>query len=225
MATNSNNSNWLIYLILGLVGVFVLIRLVVALRFFIFVVLAIGLIIGIIYWIRSERKRKAFEESLEGQIAGKLDFCKEMLQKNQEELSDIEYNYRELQSKLKNEDELESETWKELKRLSDGFASERSLRQTKIDFFRACIQRLEKLQRNHQLAAELEQKQQKLKELREGQLEELAQLESLRSDLNYDQAYLETIDRLSLRLLDIQSPEQARALQKELEEMTRDMRS
>ncbi|MBR9923169.1 MAG: hypothetical protein GYB31_20255 [Bacteroidetes bacterium] len=224
MSDQNVNYNWIIYLLVGLAAAFAISRLLIVFRFAFFIFLSVGLIIGLVYWYRRYRKRKAYESSIEGQIDHKLAFCRQMLEQNQEELSDIQYNYRELQSQLSNDEELSRETWKELKRLSDGFASERKLRQTKIEFFRACVQKLERLKKNHEVARDLEQRQHKLKELREGQLEALAEMENLRSDLEYDQTYLETIDKLSLKLLKSQSPEQAIALQEELEEMTREIK-
>lgn len=223
MTDNSSNNNWLIYVLLGLVSFFVLFRLMIIFRFILFIALGFGAIFGTIYLIRDYKKRKAYNASIEGQIDSKLYFCQEMISKNKLELVEIDRNFKELKLQMRNEDELESDTWKELQRLTAGFAAEKKLRQTKINFFRACMNKLERLKKNHEIARDLERRQSKLKTLREGQLEELAEMESLRSDLAYDQAYLETIDQLSLRLLDSQSPEQAIAIQRELENITRDL--
>ncbi|MCB0706339.1 MAG: hypothetical protein KDC34_13565 [Saprospiraceae bacterium] len=223
MSKEAPKINWILYLIIGLVVSVVLFRLLIMLRFAFIPILAVGAIYGVFYLIRQRRRQKAYEASIEGQIDRKLEFCRKMVDQNRKELSDIQYNSRELQAQLNDEADLNKETWKELKRLSDGFAAEHKLRQTKIDFFQACITKLERLKKNHEVARDLEIRQSKLKELREGQLEALAEMESLRSDLEYDQAYLETIDKLSLRLLDSQSAEQAKGIQRELEEINREL--
>ncbi|MBK7407819.1 MAG: hypothetical protein IPJ40_06895 [Saprospirales bacterium] len=76
---------------------------------------------------------------------------------------------------------------------------------------------------NYELSKVFAQKKAELKLLREKNLDDIADLEELRSDIEYDRTYLETIDHLSLRMLGSQSLETVHALKQELEQMTRSL--
>ncbi|MDX1666171.1 MAG: hypothetical protein R3350_03030, partial [Saprospiraceae bacterium] len=57
----------------------------------------------------------------------------------------------------------------------------------------------------------------------EDNYEELAELEELKADVESDVFYLDTIERLSLRMLESNSLDDARGLKLELEEMTKEL--
>ncbi|MEZ5059891.1 MAG: hypothetical protein R2879_22890, partial [Saprospiraceae bacterium] len=58
-----------------------------------------------------------------------------------------------------------------------------------------------------------------LKQLKESHYEDLAEMESLRSDLSFQQGFFESLDQLSLRVLNTESIGDTEVLHKELEKM------
>ncbi|MCB0583635.1 MAG: hypothetical protein KDD10_30425, partial [Phaeodactylibacter sp.] len=97
------------------------------------------------------------------------------------------------------------------------------LRQSKISFFETALHKLEVLQHNRLLTQSISDKELELKRLKEGHYEDLANMEELRSDVEMETLYLDTIDELSLKLNSSTSLENAESLRKELEEMTREL--
>ena len=64
-----------------------------------------------------------------------------------------------------------------------------------------------------------------LQELQENQYEELASMESLKTNLEHEVVYLRTIDQLSLRMLKSQSLQEAESLRLELIEVTNELKN
>ena len=100
-----------------------------------------------------------------------------------------------------------------------------ALRKTKIVFYQTSKQKLESLLANHLLADKLVDKQRVLQELQENQYEELASMESLKTNLEHEVVYLRTIDQLSLRMLKSQSLQEAESLRLELIEVTNELKN
>jgi hypothetical protein len=97
------------------------------------------------------------------------------------------------------------------------------LRKAKIDFFRSAKKKLYHLQRNKQLDQTIASKEEELKRLKEHHYDDLADMEALRSDMELETLYLDTIESLSLQLHESTTPERINELQRELEEMTKDL--
>ena len=221
--------NTILYVVLGVAALLILIRLPVFRLFFwwvipIMIVGAVGYFIYLgVAFLRNRRRREAFEKTTAGRIEVKLEECRMLYEKNEEEIENIRANIRELKDKMSGNFNISTHYEQESKELLSGFQSELNLRKAKGDFYQSCIRKLENLLRNYQLADELEQKKEQLRRLRENNYEELAQLEELKSDLEMDTTYLETIDELSLKMLESDTVDDAEHLRLELEEMTREL--
>ena len=63
-----------------------------------------------------------------------------------------------------------------------------------------------------------------LRKLKENNYDSLADLEEVKSNLEYNQEYVETIDKLSLRMLETNDLDGAETLNLELKEMTKALR-
>ena len=98
------------------------------------------------------------------------------------------------------------------------------MRETKLGFFSACVQKLEVLLHNHSIARQIVNKKKALEQLKENHYEELAAMEELRTQVEMDTHYLNTIRDLSTQMFLSQTVDDALLLKLELEKMTREMR-
>ena len=112
----------------------------------------------------------------------------------------------------------------ESQRLVNAFESELQLRKTKHVFLYTAIKKLEKIKRNRMVTQKLIEKEQQLQQLQEGAYDDLARLEEMKTDIEMDTTFLETIDQLSSKLDSIQHVDEAKILNKELIRMTKGLR-
>jgi chromosome segregation ATPase len=170
---------------------------------------------------RMEKRRHA--RSTEGVIEARIERCQAEIGKNRTAIHEIKKNISELEEKLERTIQASEESRQHTRRLIAGFQAEMELRRAKVHFLETCIRKLQAILQNFELSKALAQKKEELKMLREQNLDDIADLEELRSHIEYDRTYLETIDNLSTRMLGTQSLETVHALKKELEEMTRSL--
>ena len=205
---------------------FLSLRMLLAKPFLLFTVLAVLLLCGVGYFLYQRRQKRraeaAYRESSTGMIETRIAECQARIRENERELSDILDSMTALNLHLKAPAETLPRTRAETERLLASYEEERLLRERKIEFYRQCITKLQRIQRNHRLTQTLESEQAKLKRLQERHYDDIADLENLRTTLEYEQRYLETIDALSLRMLQSESPRDAQLLYRELDELTRD---
>ncbi len=218
-------------IVIGAVVALVLLMLIrTPLARFVFPVLVTVVILGFLYllyslvmqvrrFIQLRRRRN----TTESRIQERLEHCRELLKKNQNEQSEILSSIRELQSGL---DRLADPTSRQRREAGDvlsAYQREYQLRKAKSSFYQRCIIKLESLLHSQQLGVDLEQKKKRLKELQEGQYEELADMEAMKSELEMEVHYLDTIESLSLKMLSSTTVDDAENLRLELEEMTREL--
>lgn len=229
MHNDSHQQRTILYIVLAVLGLFIIVRLPVfgAVFFRLLLLAAIALGVYGLYWLvkylLDRRNAEAYSRSTEGRIKAKIDYCEGLLEKNREEMEEIQDNIRDLRSKVQATTDIRPQNRQESQELLSGFQSELQLRQAKAAFYQRCIRKLESLLRNHQLMTEIEEKKHRLRALQENNYEELAQLEEIKSDLEMDSTYLDTIDELSLKMLESDTVDDAEHLRLELEEMTREL--
>lgn len=224
MRSTKQNTTQLLFFVL--VGFLALLLLRFLGRFFVFILIlaAIGFLAYLVYQFIQERfRQKSFAESVEGHIQEKLNYCQQQIGKLEQERKTIRQNIQELQVKLNPDYSIAAKTQQETHRLIQAFEKEFQLRSTKIRFYELCIKKLKSLLHNYHLTQELEHKQQELKRLQENHYEDIATLEELKANIEFDRTYLETIDHLSSRMLNSSSLEEAQFMQLELESMTREL--
>jgi len=213
-----------ILVLLGIVGSGILLR---ANPMGFMIILFAALLIGtIFYFLKSRSDKKEadrYAETTEGRVAQRLKNCKKELSVHLKEVADIQQDMMELQQSLKSTN-LNPETRKESERLLKDFKTELNLRQTKVEFYETCQQKLTTLLDNQKMTSKLADKRKKLNQLRERNYEDLAQMEGMKSEMEDDQFYLDSIDRLSLRILESDSVNSAETLQLELREITKELR-
>lgn len=227
----SDTNNKETYLVPAAIGIAVLLLLGLVFRPIFFIVLIIAVVLTFFltsYWIitnfRSASQEKKRENGVDGIIDRQLKLCGAELKKNRGEIREINQNIKELESSLDRSDELILENRKGRKRILAGFYRELELRKSKIEFYDVCKGKLDTLLYNHQFSKKLEEKQNRLNELREEHHEDLAIMESLRTELEYNKHYLETIEVLSLKMLESNTLDTAQSLHEELKEITRELR-
>lgn len=185
------------------------------------------LVVGIVYLIRyarTQQQQRIFEQSHEGAISSKIRYCQQQIKKVENEKERIQNSIIELKQKLNTTLDITAAARTETNRLIAEFQEELNLRETKLGFYETCISKLQALLHNYDLSKTLEEKQNTLRQLREKNLEEIVNLEQLKSDIAYEKSFLSTIDTLSLRMLDTNSVKDAQIVQRDLELMTRELK-
>ncbi len=206
---------------LVVLGIFSL-RFLAAFRFVIFIVLGLALVGFPLYWLwqrfRSRKAAQTFSKSLEGRANQQLDRLEELATKNQEELDLINTALQDIQ--IKAQESLSTSNRQEIQGLLEAYKKERRLRITKQEFFKASQEKLGIMLKNKSISEDLAAKKAQLEELREEQYEELAELETIRYDIESDVFYLDAIDELSEKILAQKTAQSADTLKLELEKMT-----
>lgn len=215
------------WIFISVIVLILLMRFLPAFRFLFSILVGVailGLLGGSIWYFLIKRRRdKRYAASTEGQIEQRIAFCRTEIKGQESEIAEIEENISDLENQLRASNEIVPQNRRKSESLIKAFRSQLQLRRSKIDFYEVCIKKLEILLHNQRLASDLEVKKKKLEQLRENNFEELAKLESLRSDVEMETLYLETIDQLSLRLQDTNTVDDAEILQRELEKMTEEL--
>ncbi|MCB0375560.1 MAG: hypothetical protein KDD04_06545 [Sinomicrobium sp.] len=215
------------WLLIGFIVSVLLVRMVPVFRFILglLIVLIIGGAVGggLWYFLIKRRRDKAYAASTEGQISQRIAYCEQEMEKQEDEIKEIEENIQDLQAQLVSSNEIAPQNRRESESLIRAFRSQLELRRSKMVFYNACVRKLEVLLHNQRLASDLEIKKKKLEKFRENNFEELAKLESLRSDVEMETLYLETIDQLSQRIQDTNTVDDAEVLQKELDKMMKEL--
>ncbi|MBK7872287.1 MAG: hypothetical protein IPJ74_17240 [Saprospiraceae bacterium] len=220
---HSKNQWWLYVLLFG--GFLILsMRFLVALRFLIIPMIAVGGVgvAGYFLWkyFRNQQKRKVYLKSVEGAIATRLAQCEQQIASNQAQIEDIQNSVAELNKKRNSAQDLSPNILKETENLINSFRSELKLRESKLAFFEACHRKLEQMLRHHELTKELEVKKEQLKSLQEHHYEDLAKMEELKANVEMEVLHLDTIENLSRRIVESTSYNDAERLRAELNEMT-----
>ncbi len=206
-------------------GLLLLIRIRPSIFIFVMAIfLLFSLAVYLYHYYTGIREQRSFEKSTEGMIQKKMKDCKRQMEKNKTEIEDIHKSISEIEERRLNSRSINEETLKESDRLIEAFQQEMQLREAKIGFYRSCYNKLLTIRDNHNMVQELVEKQEQLKKLQEGHYEELADMEELKSNLAYDTYYLDTIDQLSMRMLESHSVDSAKELQLELNVMTKELK-
>ncbi len=212
-----------IFILVGLIGI----------RFlpFLFRLLPYALILGLLVYAFivfsayfSNHQQEEYDDKADKVIKEKLNYCREAIKKVHQERTTIMQEIEELEEKLNTALEIPQVARTELERLIKEFNHELDLRNTKIEFYETCIQKLQALLHNHQLAQTLKHKQEKLKQLQEKNQEAIADFEALKTSVAFEQTYISTIDELSAKMLESKSLQDAKAVQLELEHITQELR-
>ncbi len=196
--------------------------------FIFFMAVLMATLIGSVYFIvkywSDQKKAKAFQNSMEGSISQNLKLCEDQILKNQNEMIEIQENINELKDSLDNKMEINENTMYESEMLIRGFEKELDLRNAKLEFYNTCKEKIQILQFNQKLTEKLNSKREKLRKLQEDHFEDLANMEQLRSDMDYNKSYIDTINRLSLKMVESTSLSSAQELQDELKLISKELR-
>ncbi|TXB62358.1 hypothetical protein [Phaeodactylibacter luteus] len=219
----TNFSPWKIGLIV--VGIILLLRFAGPLRFMLLTLVllgGVGFLIFLVYEVlRQQRLKKSRGGDVPAEVAERMQEVDQHIRQYSEQLKAIKGNIRELRRELRDEGALNIKNRTDAQYLIREFEAEYELGQAKVSFYRTARHKLERLLHNHQLSRTLAQKEAELRKLKEQRYEELADMEALRSDMELEALYLDTIDQLALKVPDNLSLDHVRELQTQLEEMTK----
>lgn len=198
----------------------------VAFIFFMGLMLAMffGSMFFIIKHFRDSKKEEKFKKSMEGSIRQNLELCDEQISKNKEEVLEIKENIYDLEEKLDVKSMINENTVRESEILIRGFERELDLRNAKLEFYKICKAKIQNIHFNQTLANEVADKRERLKQLQENHFEDLADMEKLRSDVDYTKTYIDTISNLSIRMSQSTSLSSAQELHNELKLITDELK-
>lgn len=212
-------------MILLALGAMLIIGLFIRPLFFPMLLLMAIFLIGItIKGITGLFQKRAYSKTAEGSIQQQIKRCEEQIEKNSLEIQEIKTSIDDLEKGIDYTYEINEQSQKESKRLTQGFKNEMNLRKAKIEFYETCALKLKAILYNQQLVRKLEDKQKKLSKLQENHYEDLADMESMRNNVEYDQTHLSTIEELSLKMLNSNTLDSAKQLNLELIEITKEVR-
>jgi len=196
--------------------------------FFLMALFILALTIGTVFYLIRQfmvrGKGVKFDTKVVTKINQSIQACNDQIQKNINEIEEIKEDIDELDGHLIPGHEINEKSREESERLIRAFEKQIDLRKTKLAFYETCKKKLETILYNHKLALALEKKQNRLNELEESQYESLAQMETLKTELEYDKSYISTIEKLSLKMLRSNSIGDAEALNLELVQITKELR-
>lgn len=172
-----------------------------------------------------KQKEKTFRSSVEGKIQTRLDECNAQIAHNSHEIAEIEDNISELKQKLNASADLPISLQDDTEQLIQSFQAQLQLRASKLAFFQTCKSKLQQLLHQHELAKALEIKKEKLRRLQESNFDDIAAMEELKSNVEYDILYLDSIENLSRRLQASTSYSDAERIREELDKMTKSLHS
>ncbi len=222
---NKKNILQLILVIIGAVFAFVLIRFPFPANMIALFILFTFLTGYYYYNEYLENKAKdMYANSFLGQINEKQIDCQDKISQLRKELKLIEDNIEDLQVKLDANPQATTEAIAETNKLINGFKEEMKLRLSKISFYELALKKFDQIVKNHELTEDLKDKREELEALMENNIEEVADMEGVKTFLDFEKTYIETIDELSLKMLESRSVAKAEALQLELMEMTKELR-
>ncbi len=209
-------------LLLTLVGL-LLLRIVLFNRVALFLLLGVGALLGLVWGIAKYVQLLRRRRSPQGIIERRKAWCRSRLSRHQREIAEIKRSMKDLYRQLDEGKALTQKQRDELKRLLHDYRAELDLRQAKVAFYKACIEKLELLQQHLELTETLLEKKARLKAMREADQEELADLEALKKDIALDKGWLQSFEQLTRRIEQSHTLDDAHSLQLELEEMTREL--
>lgn len=218
----------LLTLLLVVIGI-TIVTTVFRIHFFVVIFLLMAALgIGGIFWVFSQIKNRKtvpkYKDALSKKISKSISTCDRQITLNQNEIESIKKDIDELNAHLIPGHEINEQSRIESNRIIDGFEKQLDLRKTKIDFYEICKQKLATILYNHQLTIELKRKQQKLEDLEADQYDAVAQMETIKTELEYDKTYLQSIEELSTRMVGSSSLGDARELNLELVQITKELK-
>lgn len=188
-------------------------------------ILAILAAAGALVWyvFVKRRRDRRYAASIEGQIESRIKACEHEIAKHHSQVEEIEDNISDLQDQLRQTADIAPHNQEDSDMLLKAFRAQLELRHSKIEFYEACINKLEVLLHNQRLSQSLEGKKQLLERLRKSNYRDQARMEALRAEVEMEELYLQEIDRLSLRIQDSTTVDDAEILQAELQKMTQQL--
>jgi septal ring factor EnvC (AmiA/AmiB activator) len=205
-----------------------LLRLSLVFRWLLPVVLLVAglsmLLLTVVNRWRGTLKERKIRRSPAGQVAQQIEECQQRVEKNAVELEEIRQHLADLSRNLKYGESDNAKARQEAQQLLEAFQRELGIREAKSVFFATCLEKLERLQRHHQLTRLLAEKRKRLEILRESEYQDIAELETIKSAIELEQDHLDTIDSLYRQALISNSAESLAVLQKSLEQMTEELR-
>ncbi|MFN7116745.1 MAG: hypothetical protein ACK4TA_08080 [Saprospiraceae bacterium] len=227
MEERKSNYQSLLYFLLYAGFLLIALRYAVAFRFLFLPLMGIALLGVGIYatWTYFQRKQreKRFRNSVEGMIQTRMDECNAQIKINSRDITEIEENIAELRQRLNLGSELPPRLRAETEELIQNFQAQLQLRASKVAFFQTCKSKLQQLLHQHELVKALESKKEKLRQMQENNLQDIAVMEELKTNVEYDILYLDSIENLSRRLQASTNYNDAERLREELDKMTKSL--
>ncbi len=170
----------------------------------------------LMHWRQRRDAREESDAILEN-IDARRDECNEHVAAYESEVKRIESDITELREQAERSPQAPEGTRAAVAATLRDLEAERDLRRAKLDFFTACLPRLDALRQQHLLQKKLDEKQREVRRLREKNYDDLAAMEAFRYQLDADRVTLETMADLSRQVVLEDSPEHTARLRERLQ--------
>jgi len=211
--------------IIGLLSLTVLLFLGRGLVWLIPSVIIPGLLITLIFWLWKKwaGNNATTTQGIVSEIQTKIRNCDTQILSQQRDLEEIRSTVQELQQQLNGAYELNQKSWVETQQLLTAFEEEEKIRLQKIDFFKTLKTNLNTLLYNQEAVEKLREKKSRLTQMRADHYEDLAEMESLKQSLAFDQKFLETVQKLSLQMIQSKHLDKVETIRKEFDKIIEEL--
>ncbi len=156
-------------------------------------------------------------------IKCRFQVCDGQIQKLENDLAEINQTMDDLRNQLSGEFPLSPEAIAETHNLLEAFGEEKELRQQKIAFFKSIKEQILAMINSQEVNERLKVKRKRLSELRAEHLDDLAEMESLKHNIAFDQANIATLQKLQLRMACTNKLEKVNAIRAEFEVLMKEI--
>gem|GEM_PF-6052267 len=149
--------------------------------------------------------------------------CEKEVQANKSLLAEIREEISKLEIKLASVGTYKSAR-NEMEAVIKSWQEQYSLKEKKLAFYEASLEKLQTLLHNGEVIETIAKSKAKLSKLQGENFSELAEIETLKQELEMDHYYLDSIEELSLKMHESESFDSVSELNQEMEEVTRELK-
>jgi len=227
-ATNSGKSaKFHLYWILGILSLAALLFLIRGLYWLLAAVIVPATCITLLAWsfrrLWIGRFRKV--NKIISAIKCRFQVCDGQITKLENDLVEINQTMNDLKAQLNGEFPLSEEATAETNHLLEAFREEKELRLQKIEFFKTIKEQVLEMIYKQEVHERLKDQRKRLSELRAEHLDDLAEMESLKHNIAFDQANISTLQKLQMRMACTNKLNKVNAIRQEFEDLMKELKT
>ncbi len=158
-------------------------------------------------------------------IKCRFQVCDGQIKKLEKDLVEVEQTMNDLRAQLSSDFPLSDEALVETNNLLEAFGEEKELRLQKIEFFKTIKEQVLAMIYSQEVNERLKDKRKRLSELRAEHLDDLAEMESLKHNIAFDQANIATLQKLQMRMACTNKLDKVNAIRIEFDNLMNEIRA